>query len=428
MKVHVGMTHAGKALVSSFSDMQPASLVHWLSQLTEPDTEKVKQATKQLQSLSLNNDFLLQLFHILRSEQNEQIRILASVLLRRKLSKSFSTIPRDVHERLKHHLLEHIQIETNQRIFKSLLDVIGTIAKQDLQHEMVEKKKKSKKTVKTDGVGWKEYLHLCGTLVQATDLKQMELGMSLFSTLAKYCARFILQHWPHTFTLISTMLKARVSTHVCEQALIILTHLTRELHQKQYASTIADLVPVATEAIQYLFGQLKSDATTNLLDFYEALLDCEVPNAMGPHMDVIVSTCLQVALRNDQSVMESVRYNALSILAEICRQKKKVLLRNTTNLTPMIQALLQIISSTAIDASAAKDDDDDDEEEEPVVVAGANHVLEAMSYHLAPEKFVPLVIAQVEPLLKSPVANERKAAYYVLSGIIDGCCDYIDNK
>ena len=248
--------------------------------------------------------------------------------------------------------------------------------------------------------------------------------MALFATLAKYCARFVLEHWPHTFTLISTMLKARVSTNVCEQALVILTQLTREVHQKHYAQTIADLVPVATQAIQHLFGQLKADATTNLLDFYEALLDCEVPNAMGPHLDAIVSTCLQVALRNDQSVLESVRYNALSILAEICRQKKKVLLKTTTNLTPMIQALLQIISSAAIDGEG----EGDDEEDEPVVVAGANHVLEAMSYHLAPEKFVPLVIAQVEPLLKSAVANERKAAYYVLSGIIDGCCDYINTK
>lgn len=31
-------------------------------------------------------------------------------------------------------------------------------------------------------------------------------------------------------------------------------------------------------------------------------------------------------------------------------------------------------------------------------------------------------------MLQSTVANERKAAYYVLSGIVDGCCDYINNK
>lgn len=86
--------------------------------------------------------------------------------------------------------------------------------------------------------------------------------------------------------------------------------------------------------------------------------------------------------------MESVRYNGLSILAELCRQKKKVLLKNPAILPPIIQALLQIISSTAIDSTTATDD----EEDEPVVVAGANHVLEAMSYHLAPEKFVPLVV------------------------------------
>ncbi len=93
-------------------------------------------------------------------------------------------------------------------------------------------------------------------------------------------------------------------------------------------------------------------------------------------------------MRNDDSVLESVRYNGLSILAEICRQKKKILLKNQTILPPIIQALLQIISSTAIDTKNIVDDDED----EPVVVAGANHVLEAMSYHLSPEKFVPLVV------------------------------------
>ena len=82
------------------------------------------------------------------------------------------------------------------------------------------------------------------------------------------------------------------------------------------------------------------------------------------------------------------RYNGLSILAEICRQKKKVILKNPTILSPIIQALLQIISTAAIDLTTATDG----EEDEPVVVAGANHVLEAMSYHLSPEKFVPLVV------------------------------------
>ncbi len=95
-------------------------------------------------------------------------------------------------------------------------------------------------------------------------------------------------------------------------------------------------------------------------------------------------------MRNDETVLESVRYNGLSILAEICRQKKKVLLKNPAILPPIIQALLQIISSAAIDTTNITNDIDD--EDEPVVVAGANHVLEAMSYHLSPEKFVPLVV------------------------------------
>ena len=236
---------------------ESATLVHWLSQLTEPDTEKVKQATKQLQNLSLTNDFLLQLFNILRSEQNEQIRILASILLRRKISKSSSTISKDVHETLKHLLLEHIQIETNQRISKSLFELIGTIAKQDLQHEIIEKKKKVKKLNKIETTGWKEYLHLCGTLVQSTNLKQLELGMYLFATLATYCARFILEHWPHTFNLITAMLKTRPSIVVCEQTLIILTNLVKVLHQKHFVQTIVDLIPITNDAIQYLFVNLK---------------------------------------------------------------------------------------------------------------------------------------------------------------------------
>jgi hypothetical protein len=238
--------------------MQSAALVHWLNQLTEPDTEKIKQATKQLQNLSLTNDFLLQLFHIFRTEQNDQIRILASVLLRRKLSKSSSTISKDVHETLKHLLLEQIQIETNQRIRKSLFELIGTIAKQDLQNEINEKnKKKQKQKNKNEIIGWKEYLHLCGTLVQSTDLKQLELGMYLFATLATYCGKFILEHWPHTFNLITTVLKTRPSIIVCEQALIILTNLIKVIQQKQYTQTIVDLVPIANEAIQYLFINLK---------------------------------------------------------------------------------------------------------------------------------------------------------------------------
>jgi hypothetical protein len=53
------------------------------------------------------------------------------------------------------------------------------------------------------------------------------------------------------------MLKTRPSTIVCEQALIILTNLVKVVQQRQYVQTIVDLVPVANEAIQYLFVNLK---------------------------------------------------------------------------------------------------------------------------------------------------------------------------
>ena len=53
------------------------------------------------------------------------------------------------------------------------------------------------------------------------------------------------------------MLKTRPSPIVCEQSLIILTNLVKVVQQKQYVQTISDLVPIANDAIQYLFANLK---------------------------------------------------------------------------------------------------------------------------------------------------------------------------
>ncbi|CAF1035364.1 unnamed protein product, partial [Didymodactylos carnosus] len=388
-----------------------------LEQLTLPDTDKIKHATKELQSLSLTNEFLLNLFHILRSEHNEQIRILASTLLRRKLKSSLSTVSLEIRQTLKQLLLEHVQHEQNERIKKSLFELIGTIAEEDLN---VKKKKKHTQTSK-----WDELLQLAGTLVQSSDIKQVELGLCLFATLALFCGEFLCQHWPGVFNLVTNMLKNRSSTVICEQSLIILTNLVKHLHQKQHVQTVIDLVPVATDTIQYLFTTLKKENATNLFDLYEALLDCELP-VIGPHLINIMNLCLQIAGSND--VLESVRYNSLHLLAEICRQKKKTLLKHEHLFAPIINTLLKIMCSTQMDSLTEYNNIDEQDDNEPVVVSGANHVLEAMSYNLPADKFVPIVISQVEPMLKSSEPNERKSAYYVLSGIIDGCCDYINNN
>ena len=55
---------------------------------------------------------------------------------------------------------------------------------------------------------------------------------------------------------------------ICEQALIILTNLVKVLQQKQYIQIIVDLIPIANEAIQFLFVNLKVIEYTYKWNFY----------------------------------------------------------------------------------------------------------------------------------------------------------------
>uniref|UniRef100_A0A8C8XZM7 Importin 4 n=1 Tax=Panthera leo TaxID=9689 RepID=A0A8C8XZM7_PANLE len=92
--------------------MEPAGLEQILRELLLPDTERIRRATEQLQTVLRDPAALPALCDLLASAADPQIRQFAAVLTRRRLSTHWRRLTAEHRESLKSLVLSAFQRET----------------------------------------------------------------------------------------------------------------------------------------------------------------------------------------------------------------------------------------------------------------------------------------------------------------------------
>ncbi|KAI7184572.1 hypothetical protein KC352_g22726, partial [Hortaea werneckii] len=114
--------------------MDEQEFVSLLRALLEPDTNKVKQATGQLnKSYYTSPQSVVALIHIITSNQSPELRQLAAVEVRKLVSKHWLNVPQDAKPQLRQQLLQSTIDDTDAKPRHSKARVIAAIAKVDLE-------------------------------------------------------------------------------------------------------------------------------------------------------------------------------------------------------------------------------------------------------------------------------------------------------
>ncbi|EDL36268.1 importin 4, isoform CRA_a [Mus musculus] len=92
--------------------MEPAGLEQILKELLLPDTERIRRATEQLQTILRDPAALPALFDLLATATDSQIRQFAAVLTRRRLNNRWRRLAPEQRESLKSLVLTALQKET----------------------------------------------------------------------------------------------------------------------------------------------------------------------------------------------------------------------------------------------------------------------------------------------------------------------------
>ena len=114
--------------------MDEQEFVSLLQALLQPDTQKVKAATGQLNKTYYTSpQSLTALIHILTSHQDPVLRQLASVEARKLVAKHWAAVPEDQKPSLRDSLLQSTTNEEQQLARHSKARVVAAIAKFDLE-------------------------------------------------------------------------------------------------------------------------------------------------------------------------------------------------------------------------------------------------------------------------------------------------------
>ncbi|XP_037359017.1 importin-4 [Talpa occidentalis] len=390
--------------------MEPAGLEQILRELLQPDTERIRRATEQLQIALRDPAALPALCDLLASAADPQIRQFAAVLTRRRLSTRWRRLAADLRESLKSLVLTALQKETAHSVSLSLAQLSATI----FRKEGLE--------------AWPQLMQLLQHSTHSPHLPEREMGLLLLSVLVSSRPEAFQRHHRELLRLLNETLGEVGSPGLLFYSLRTLTTMAPYLGTED-VPLARILVPKLLMAVQTLIPVDEAKAC-EAVEALDELLESEVP-IITSHLSEVLNFCLGVA--RNVALGDAIRVRILCCLTFLVKVKSKALLKNRL-LPPLLHTLFPIMAAEPPLGQLDPEDQDSEEEELEIGLAGetpkhfAVQVVDMLALHLPPEKLCPLLMPMLEEALRSESPYQRKAGLLVLAVLSDGAGDHIRQR
>ena len=183
----------------------PAELERLLGQLLTPGTEAIRESEAAMRRALAQPQFIVDLFAQLQHSGLAQIRQLAAVLVRRRISAHWPKLDMNVRQQLQSALLTHLPAEPERPVRRSVTSVVAVIAKYTLPRGE-----------------WPALMTFLSQCAQSGSAEHRELAMVLLAALLESEEVVESTLRPH-FAVLVTTLQSLLSDHmhppVCRAAL-----------------------------------------------------------------------------------------------------------------------------------------------------------------------------------------------------------------
>ncbi|XP_019569932.2 importin-4 isoform X1 [Rhinolophus sinicus] len=396
--------------VGSAAAMEPAGLEQILRELLLPDTERIRQATEQLQTALRDPAALPALCDSLASAADPQIRQFAALLIRRRLSTRWRRLGAEHRESLKSLVLTAFQKETEHNVSLSLAQLAATIFRKE-------------------GLSaWPQLMQLLQHSTHSPHIPEREMGLLLLSVVVTSRPEAFQPHHRELLRLLNETLSEVGSPGLLFYSLRTLTTMVPYLGADD-VPLAQMLVPKLIMAIQTLILVDEAKAC-EAMEALDELLESEVP-IVTSHLSEVLTFCLEVA--RNMALSDAIRVRILCCLSFLVKVKSKALLKNRL-LSPLLHTLFPIMAAEPPLGQLDPEDQDSDEDELEIGLVGetpkhfAVQVVDMLALHLPPEKLCPPLMPMLEEALRSESPYQRKAGLLVLAVLSDGAGDHIRQR
>jgi hypothetical protein len=379
--------------------MDEQEFVGLLQALLEPDTQKVKAATGQLNKTYYTSPAsVTALIHIIINHPDAPLRQLAAVEARKLVSKHWKAVSDDQKPQLREELLKSTIAEQKQLARHSKARVIASIARIDLE----------------DGK-WQE---LPGILQQAATSEtahHREVGIYIIYTLLETMPDMFQETMGDMLNLFNRTIQDPQSVEVRINTMLALSELAMVLDTdedvkslKAFQSTIPHMVKVLESAI----AAEDEENTMLAFDVFNKLLSYESA-FLNPHFGNLLQFFMQVAAKSD--IDDDARSQALSFLMQSVRYRKLKVqsLKVGEHMTKMC---LQI--ATELDELPSEEDDISP-------ARSALGLLDILSESLPPSQVAVPLLKAIGPYVQDQRPEYRRAGILALGMCVEGAPDFI---
>nr|XP_039255508.1 importin-4-like isoform X1 [Styela clava] len=361
----------------------------------------IEKATADLRELNGHASFVPSLFSVLCQGDDAEIRKLAAIIFRRKVSRQWKSFNREICVGVRQAVLERLLIENDSKVAHSLCQVAASIAKHELGQ--------------VNGT-WPDLFEVIKRGV--TQEGSRETTLYLVSVVCDYVNETLGAHFIDLLKLLGGTLE-NVGKEVGNTEIYAVKAFDSLVPYlgDEYVNLVRPLVLKCVNVIQRLL-ETDEDKASELMEIFETLIETEV-SFISPYVKDLVLFSLQIA--SNSELEDTTRVRALSLLRWIIKLKKKAVIKLSL-IEPILDSIFPIITS-------APDDDDvsfsseDAESEHPI--SAAVYIIDELALHLPPEKLFKAIMPKLEVMMASNDPSHQRGLVLTLACLAEGTSEFI---
>ncbi|KAF5813829.1 putative importin-beta domain, importin beta family [Helianthus annuus] len=373
------------------------SLELLLIQFLMPDNDARRQAEDQIKRLAKDPQVVPALIHHLRTAKTPNVRQLAAVLLRKKITGHWAKLPPQLRQLVKQSLIESITMEHSPPVRRASANVVSIIAKYAVP-----------------GGEWPDLLPFLFQCSQSPQEDHREVALILFSSLTETIGDSFRPYFADLQALLLKCLQDETSNNVRVAALKAVGSFIEFTHDAAEVIKFREFIPSILNVSRQCIASGDEDVAIIAFEIFDELIESPAP-LLGDSVKAIVQFSLEVC--SSPNLDSSTRHQAIQIISWLAKYKSSSLKKHSL-IIPILQVLCPLLTE-----SANREEGDDDLAPD----RAAAEVLDTMSLKL-PKHVFPPVFEFASLSSQSVDPKFREASVTVLGVVSEGCLELMKEK
>ncbi|XP_047337583.1 importin-4 [Impatiens glandulifera] len=370
------------------------SLELLLIQFLMPDNDARRQAEDQIKRLAKDPQVVPALVQHLRTAKTPNVRQLAAVLLRKKITGHWAKLNPQLRQLVKESLIQSITIEPSPPVRRASANVVSIIAKYAVP-----------------AGEWPDLLPFLFQCSQSAQEDHREVALILFSSLTETIGNSFRPHFGDLQALLLKCLQDETSNRVRVAALKAVGSFIEFTHDENEVIKFREFIPSILNVSRQCLAAGEEDVAVIAFEIFDELIESPAP-LLGESVKTIVQFSLEVS--SSQNLETSTRHQAIQIVSWLAKYKYNSLKKHKL-VIPILQVMCPLLAES-------KDDDDDLAPDR-----AAAEVIDTIALNIPKHVFLPVLEFAS---LSSQNANPkfREAAVTALGVISEGCSEPMKQK